>query len=113
MRWLNRLFKALVLLAVAVWTFLFTLENTDPVVLDLVALELPARSLGFWVIVSFVLGGLTGLLAGSLMFFNQKRREIRIRRDLRQSRNELASERSARGTQLALAAESSDQGVAS
>ena len=110
MRWLGRLIKIPLIILIAVWAFLFALENPQPVGLVLVPFELPSRSLGFWVLAAFVLGSIIGLLAGSSVFFQQKRRELQVRRELRDSRVALDSARHDRGKELAPAAARPDFG---
>jgi uncharacterized membrane protein YciS (DUF1049 family) len=96
MRWLMQVVKLLLFLVVFVWAMLMLRANPDTTSLVLPPLELPPRSLGFWVLLSFVVGGAAGTLVTSLLFLRYKGRELRMRRDLKRSSTELEQERSAR-----------------
>lgn len=66
MGWLKSLFKVVVLLAVLAVGVLFTVENDVVVPLNVLVVDLPAQRLSTWMVLAFFLGGLLGLLAGSL-----------------------------------------------
>ncbi|MGJ8687528.1 MAG: lipopolysaccharide assembly protein LapA domain-containing protein [Spongiibacteraceae bacterium] len=65
-----RLIRFLILLVamtlVVAAGILFTLENDVLVPLKLLVVDLPEQRLAFWMILAFVAGGLSGVLAASL-----------------------------------------------
>ena len=62
MKWFKRVCVLLILAAVFFWGMLFTSENTAELPLHLVFWELPAASISLWVILSFAVGGMVGLV---------------------------------------------------
>ncbi len=62
MKILVRLLYLLILLAVLASGMIFTFRNTVEVPLDLFFVQLPAASLSFWILASFAIGGLLGML---------------------------------------------------
>jgi len=64
MRTIVSLFCALVLLLVFIITVAFTQLNSTPIAISIGFVEFSARPLAFWVVGSFVLGGLLGLMSG-------------------------------------------------
>lgn len=55
------LFSLLVVLALGSW---FSLRNSEPIGLDLIFVQLEAKSLALWLILSLVVGVLVGWLLG-------------------------------------------------
>lgn len=86
---LLRALRLVLVLLIFLWTFLFVLENTEPVRLVLVPWTLAPKSISFWTIMAFVLGGVCGLLIGSVASLRIRRRELLTRRQLRVTRGEL------------------------
>ncbi|HDZ09892.1 lipopolysaccharide assembly protein LapA domain-containing protein [Pseudohongiella sp.] len=69
----------LLLLLVFILSVGFSMWNTAPVALSFGIHEFAARPLSFWLIVTFCLGGLTGLVIGGGLFRGARLR-LRIRR---------------------------------
>ncbi len=62
MKILIRLLYLVILLIVLALGMIFSFRNTAEVPLDLFFVQLPAASLSVWVLASFALGGLLGML---------------------------------------------------
>lgn len=90
MRWVRRVLIAILLLLVLVFGLLFSLQNSQNVPLDLVALQLSERPLAVWLLAAFVLGGLAGLVAGSLALVKLQANRYRLRRRLEVCERELS-----------------------
>ena len=97
MRWVQRLLIAILLLLVLVFGLLFSLQNAQSVPLDLLALQLRERPLAVWLLAAFALGGLAGLLAGSVALIKLQANRYRLRRRLENCERELSE---LRGTAL-------------
>lgn len=59
---------------------LFTLQNTDPVPLDLLIVQLSGRAVALWLLLFFATGCLVGLLGGVWVTVRQRARFGRLRR---------------------------------
>ena len=59
---------------------LFTLQNTDPVSLDLLIVQLSERAVALWLLLFFATGCLVGLLGGVWVTVRQRARFGRLRR---------------------------------
>jgi putative membrane protein len=86
MKKLRTLLTILILLAGLAVGVLFALQNKQAVPLDLLFFSFAPRSLALWVLVSFALGGLAGLLISSVYM-------LRSRAALGTSRGQLAKTR--------------------
>lgn len=75
----------LLLLLIFIVSVGFSMWNTTPVALSFGFHEFSARPLSFWIIVTFCLGGLTGLLIGAGLI-----RNARLRLHIRSLKKELA-----------------------
>lgn len=62
MRWLKYLIIVMLCLFALVIGIGFAVLNTDDVVIDLFFVTLPSASLSLWLMASFVLGGIVGIL---------------------------------------------------
>jgi lipopolysaccharide assembly protein A len=89
-----RILKWFVVLAlfvlVVVAGALFTIQNEATVPLDLLVVQLPARSVALWVIVAFIVGGLVGLGLSILTIVRLKGESILLRRRLQRGKNSQA-----------------------
>ncbi|MEH6583434.1 MAG: LapA family protein [Halioglobus sp.] len=65
MNLLRKLITLLVILAMIAIGVLFALQNTALVPLDLLVYSFEAKSVALWVLASFALGGLLGMLTAS------------------------------------------------
>lgn len=74
MGWLRSLLIILILLATIAAGALFALQNTTPVALDLLLIQLPERTLALWVLLALALGIVLGLLSGGLLLLTLKAR---------------------------------------
>ena len=59
---------------------LFTLQNTDPVPLDLLIVQFSERAVALWLLLFFATGCLVGLLGGVWVTVRQRARFGRLRR---------------------------------
>jgi putative membrane protein len=90
MRWVRRVLVILLLLLVLVFGLLFSLQNTQNVPLDLLALQLNERPLAVWLFSAFALGGVVGMLAGSAALLRLQANRYRLRRRLEHCERELS-----------------------
>jgi len=94
-----RLLKALVLFVACVfvlfigWTF--ATLNTDLVKIDLLFVTLPEASLSVWLMASFVLGGIAGVVISSVLVMTLKVRLGAARRKIDVANKELDQLRTA------------------
>ena len=82
MKPLRKLLTVLVVLAMLIVSVLFALQNKVQVPLDLLVYNFGPQSLALWVLVSFVLGGLLGMIISSVIL-------LRTRASLRSARRQL------------------------
>lgn len=80
MRFLRNLFALLILLLMVTAGALFALQNTTPVPLDLLVIQLPERTLSLWLLLALALGVVIGLAAGAFMMFGLRARLVAARR---------------------------------
>ena len=59
---------------------LFTLQNTAPVPLDLLVVQLSERAVALWVLLFFAAGCVVGLLGGAVVNLKQRAGNARLRR---------------------------------
>lgn len=90
MRWIRRILIALLLVLVLVFGLLFSVQNTQSVPLDLLALQLNERPLAVWLFAAFALGGIAGMLAGSFALLRLQANRYRLRRRLETCERELS-----------------------
>lgn len=90
MRWLARALIALLLLLVLIFGLLFSLQNSQSVPLDLLALQLGDRPLAVWLLAAFALGGFAGMLASSIALIRLQANRYRLRRRLEICEKELS-----------------------
>lgn len=94
MKLLRTLITVLILLAFVAIGVLFALQNKQAVPLDLLIFSFSPRSLALWILVSFGLGGLAGLLVSSLYMLRSRTALGATRRRLVRTEAELAQLRS-------------------
>ena len=87
--WLKRLTVLALLLAVLVFGVFFSLQNTQPVALDLLFVQLPEQYLALWVLLAFALGGLLGVLVSSFALMQLRARQVGLRHKLDRREKEL------------------------
>lgn len=90
MRWIWRLLVVMLLLGVLVIGLLFSIQNAIEVPVDLLVLQTVPRPLATWLIIAFVFGGVSGLLAGSAALLRLQARQVQLRRQLGNCEKELA-----------------------
>ncbi len=90
MRWLKRLALMLVLLVVLTLGLLFSLQNAATVPVDLLVYQTAARPLAVWLLLAFVLGGVIGMIVGSVALVRVQAGRLRLRRQLDICEKELA-----------------------
>ena len=90
MRSIRRILIALLLVLVLVFGLLFSVSNTQSVPIDLLVLHLSERPLAVWLFVAFALGGVAGMLAGSIALLRLQANRYRLRRRLENCERELS-----------------------
>ena len=80
MRIIRTLTTVIVLVVTLMAGALFALQNTTPVPLDLLLVQLPERTMAVWLLLALVIGVLLGLVAGSLMLLRQRGQLASLRR---------------------------------
>ena len=95
MKQLRTLFTVLILIAGIALGVLFALQNKQAVPLDMLVFTFAPRSLALWVLASFALGGLAGLLVSWLYLLRARAALGSSRRQLARSRAELEELRAA------------------
>lgn len=90
MRWIRRILVVVLLLLVLIFGLLFSLQNHQSVPLDLLVLQLQARPIAVWLLATFAIGGLVGLLVGSIALLRVQASRYRLRRRLESCEKELS-----------------------
>ncbi len=82
MRWIRRVLVVVLLLLVLIFGLLVSLQNAQSVPLDLLIFQLQARPIAVWLLATFALGGVLGLLVGSVALLRSQASRYRLRRRL-------------------------------
>lgn len=82
MRFIKTLVGSLFFIATFFVTVAFVASNAEAAVLDLIVISKFSASLGKIVLVAFILGGLMGLLAASLIIVKQRGDRVRLEKRL-------------------------------
>lgn len=90
MRWLKRLLTTVILVLVLTGGLLFALQNSTTMPVDLLVYKTAERPLSVWLLVAFALGGVIGLIVGSLALLKVQAGRLRLRRQLDACEKELA-----------------------
>ena len=85
----RKLLLAVLLLMIALYGALFTVENDTAVPLDLLLVELPAVRLSLWVVAAFIVGGLTGLTIAGVKLLQSRGQYQLVCRKLAKAEKEL------------------------
>jgi putative membrane protein len=95
MRWLRQGLTLLLAIGAVTVGALFSLQNTQPVPLDLMVLQLAPQPVAIWILLALALGVMIGLLAGAWLSL----RRAATNRQLRKQRDRLlaAAEKGANG----------------
>jgi len=88
-RWLKSLLVGLLGIVVVLVGILFTVNNTQPVAVDLLFFQLPEASLSLWLIAAFVVGGFLGAILSGLTVIALRTRLGSVRRRLTHTQKEL------------------------
>ena len=86
---LRRLLGVMILLLATVAGALFAVQNTQPVPLDLLFVQLEDRAVALWILLAFGLGCFFGIAAGTGLILRQRGRLSRSRRQMAQLEVEL------------------------
>lgn len=89
MRFLKTLIVILLCLVVLLVGIMFTIHNTEKVVIDLVFIQLPEASLSLWLIATFLAGGFIGILLSVMTVWMLKTRLGSARRKIASTQKEL------------------------
>lgn len=92
--WLRKTLIVLVALFVILVGLVFSLNNQVQVSLNFVFFRTPALGVAFWIILSFVAGGLLGILFTSLIAVRQSMNRRRLQRQLGRTEKALERQRS-------------------
>ncbi len=68
---------------------LFSLQNKQPVAVDLLLIQLPEQSLSLWLLAALFLGALLGLSAGSTLLMKKRAQMLKLRRERDQLKTEV------------------------
>jgi len=79
---LRKLLGAIVLLLAVIVGGLFTVQNTQPVPLDLLILQLDERPVALWILLAFGLGCFLGLITGTGLLIRLRARLSRSGRQM-------------------------------
>jgi uncharacterized integral membrane protein len=79
----------MILLATITAGALFSLQNSAPIALDLLVVQLPARPASVWLLGMLVIGALLGLLASSILALQQRASLARQRREVSRLQTEV------------------------
>ena len=74
MKHVKRLIALLLLIAIVFIIVIFIMDNPEPISIQIPGLSVGELSAGAWMILSFVAGGVAGLLAGSVIIFQLRAR---------------------------------------
>ena len=85
MRVLKSLLLLLLVMAVVMLGLLFSMENTTLVSLNVLVAELPEQRLSTWVILSFFVGGLCGMLSASFGLIRLQASRLRLLRNVKRA----------------------------
>lgn len=83
MRFLKAIFFLIIAILVFMLSLAFITHNQTAVSVDLLLMQLPEAPIATWLIVFFVLGGVFGLIASSLLIFREKQARVRVEKRLR------------------------------
>lgn len=90
MRSLKRWLIGLILIAVLLVGMLFSFQNTATAPLDLFIVQLDEQRVSLWILLSFAVGGVSGLLISSSTLIRLKSQTLLLRRKLDKARKDLA-----------------------
>jgi len=79
----------MILLATITAGALFSLQNSAPIALDLLVVQLPARPASVWLLGMLAIGALLGLLASSILALQQRASLARQRREVSRLQTEV------------------------
>ena len=74
MKHVKRLIALLLLIAIVFVVVVFIMDNPEPISIQIPGFSMGELSAGAWMILSFVAGGIAGLLAGSVIIFQLRAR---------------------------------------
>ena len=77
-----RVAAAAACLAAGAWSLLFSLANSEHIGIDLVFVQLPPAPIAVWVLGAFVLGGVGGMLASTVVLWRVRASASMLRRRL-------------------------------
>ncbi|WP_287432827.1 lipopolysaccharide assembly protein LapA domain-containing protein [Spongiibacter sp.] len=82
---MKSLLLLLLVVAVVMLGLLFSMENTTLVSLNVLVAELPEQRLSTWVILSFFVGGLCGMLSASFVLIRLQASRLRLLRNVKRA----------------------------
>jgi len=94
-RALKRLVIIVVLIFVLVIGVLFSIQNTLPVPLDLLLIQLPEQPIALWLFLFLAFGGISGVSLGLVAIIRLKAHTSLLRRRVEKLEQELVKQRAA------------------
>ena len=89
MRLIKRLLIFVLLALVFAYAILFSINNNEGAVLDLLFIQLPEQPLSVWVLLALVIGGLTGFLVSAVVLLQLRTKNALLQRQLDKHNREL------------------------
>ncbi len=89
MRLIKKLIFVVLCLLMIFIGIMMTINNTDRVTIDLVFVQLPELSLGVWLLLTLLMGGVIGVLLSTMTMFMLRTRLGSVKRKLATTQKEL------------------------
>ncbi|MDX1588782.1 MAG: LapA family protein [Oleiphilaceae bacterium] len=90
---LRKVLMILLVIALILFVLVFSLNNQQSVALDFFFFETPTAGVAIWILLTFVLGGLLGMLFTSLALFRSSLARRRAERQRQKTEKALTRER--------------------
>ncbi len=85
---LKRIVIGILLLLVLIFGMAFSVQNTAPVPLDLLLIQLSEQSVALWVLLAFALGGLSGIAVSMVAIIRLRGGQRTLRRQIKKNKGE-------------------------
>jgi putative membrane protein len=89
MRWVKWVLTILIVGSAVVLGALFSLQNSEPVALDLLLIQLSPKALSIWLLLALGAGGFLGLLVSMAIILSYKARLGKAERDRKRLKTEV------------------------
>ncbi|MDF1642985.1 MAG: hypothetical protein P1U80_02235 [Pseudomonadales bacterium] len=81
MKYIKQLVGLLLLIPVILFVVIFVTDNPELISMQLLGFSIGTLSSGAWIMLSFVVGGVAGLLSGSVIIFRLRTRLMLLNRN--------------------------------